>query len=204
MKLLPKTLSRIIKYRQLLEKYRYTDQPHVFSHDLARLVNTSPARVRQDLMHIGFHGNHRKGYHVIELLDLIEQTLRTRKEENIVVIGDGDLGKAVIRYFEYYETHIKIRAVFDVSAGKEKVLNVDYYNITELSRIIQQYDIQIAALALTDDAESISDLLISGGIRGILNFTPVEITVPGHVFLKQVNLYSMIEEIAYYLHADPG
>ena len=70
-----KTVERLSKYRRILGKYRNLEEPHIYSHDLARMLNITSAQVRRDIMLIGFNGNHRKGYNVKELVDLIGEKI---------------------------------------------------------------------------------------------------------------------------------
>ena len=76
------TVVRLSQYRRLLEKYKYLDEPYIFSHDLARMLDVKAVQVRHDLMLLGISGDRRKGYSVSALIDKISEKI-DRPEQNI-------------------------------------------------------------------------------------------------------------------------
>ncbi len=100
MQLPKRTVQRLSRYRRLLSKYRYMSEPYIYSHDLARLLNLNPVQVRRDLMLIGSSGNHRKGYNVNELNDLIGETIDSKEVQKVGIVGAGRLGQAVLNYID--------------------------------------------------------------------------------------------------------
>jgi redox-sensing transcriptional repressor len=121
-KLPPRTVERLSKYRRLLNKYSSNDEHFIFSHDLARLLNLTSVQVRRDLMLIGISGNHRRGYNVKELSELISSIIDTETGHNLAIVGMGNLGRAVTAFIRKNETNMNIVAGFDIDSEKTSKL----------------------------------------------------------------------------------
>ncbi len=194
-----KTIERLIQYRRLLQKYRYADDSYIFSHDLARLLQIKPEQVRRDIMLVGGTGSQRKGYNVIKLLDAINKILTIERKQNAALIGINSLGDNVTNYFNNNNENIKIIASFDFNPINNANSEIKCYHIMELNNIIQKENISIAILAVSpDDVESVTQLLIAAGIKGILNFTSVKLELPEDIFLEEFDIITSIEKIAFF------
>ena len=202
MKLPKKTVQRLSRYRRLLVKYKYIAEPFIYSHDLARLLNLNPVQVRRDLMLIGSSGNHRKGYNVNELNDLIGETIDSNGHENIGIIGAGRLGQAILNYVSGEDVNLKVEAIFDIDPQKtgKKFNDVTCYDITRLSRIVKEKNITVGIIAIPSEfATSIASILLNSGIKSILNFTSVHLDLPKSVYLKEFDIITTLEEMAYFV-----
>ncbi len=202
MKLPVKTVQRLSRYRRLLVKYKYLDEPHIFSHDLARLCNLNPVQVRRDLMLIGSTGNHRYGYNVNELIRLIEENIDNKNGQNLCIVGMGKIAQAITQYLHESEIYQNIVAVFDIDSVKvgKDFEGIPCFDISKLSEIIQKENIRIAILTVpTDYAISITDILIQSGIKGILNFTSVKLETHDDIYIKEFDIVTSLEEIAYFV-----
>lgn len=205
MKLPAKTVQRLSKYRRILYKYRYLDEPHIFSHDLARLLNLNPVQIRRDLMLIGGSGNHRRGYHVKQLIQLIGEKIDSEKGRKIVLVGIGKLGQAIAEYLSDREMFQEVIAVFDIDPVKvgKTIYDIPCYDIRDLSRMIKKNKVSIAILTVPSDyAVTIAELLIDSGIEGILNFTSVRLNTPESVFVQDFDIVTSLEEMAYRVSRD--
>lgn len=201
MKLPEKTIERLSKYRQLLIKYKNLEKVYIFSHDLARMLNINPVHVRRDLMLLGFTGNSRTGYEVAKLIDQIDLTIENGINQNICIIGVGNLGTAAINYLTEEESNLKVVAAFDIDPRKvNKVFSgVMCYPIKNLNKVIKDMNISIAVLTIPKDyVDEIALLLINAGIKGILNFTPIPLDLPDHIYLEEFNIISALDKIVYF------
>lgn len=202
MKLPKKTVQRLSRYRRLLLKYMYVSDPFIYSHDLARLLNLNPVQVRRDLMLIGSSGNHRKGYNVNELNKLIGVTIDSEGPQNIGIIGIGRLGQAILNYVTEQDINLKISAAFDIDPEKigKNFNGVPCYNITQLASIIKEKKIAIGILAIPSEfAISIASILLDSGIKSIINFTSVHLDLPKSIYLKEFDMITTLEEMAYFV-----
>lgn len=201
MKLPATTVARLSKYRRMLGSFDY-ENTYIFSHDLAKLLNLTPEQVRRDLMLIGLTGNHRKGYSIKELIDLIGKTIDSEMGHNVAIIGMGNLGIAITAFIRRAKTNLNIVAAFDIDSKKigKKVADVTCYHVNDITDIIKNLNISIAVLTVPPgEAIDVATLLINTGIKGILNFTSVHIDVPSHVYLKDSNIITSLEEIGFFI-----
>lgn len=202
MQLPKRTVQRLSRYRRLLSKYHYLSEPYIYSHDLARLLNLNPVQVRRDLMLIGSSGNHRKGYNVNELNDLIAETIDSVEVQNVGIVGAGRLGQAVLNYLDGEELNLKIVSVFDIDPQKigKAFSGVECHDISKVSQEVKDKDISIGIIAVPSEfATSIADILLSSGVEGILNFTNVHLDLPKSIYLKEFDIITSLEEMAYFV-----
>jgi redox-sensing transcriptional repressor len=202
MKLPPRTIERLSKYRRLLMEYIPVEEAHIFSRNLARLLNITPEQVRRDLMLIGLTGNHRKGYNIQALVELIGKTIDSCDPQNIAIIGIGNLGRAVTAFIHKSGSRLRIVASFDIDPLKinQEIAGVHCYPASAMQEMIKKLDISIAILTVPPDAaKSIAGILSGSGIRGILNFTSVHLDVPGHIYLKDYDIITSLEEIGFFI-----
>ena len=197
-----RTVERLSKYRRLLEKLKESEESYIFSHQLARMLNLTPVQVRRDLMLIGFSGNHRKGYHINELLELIGHTIDREEGHNIAIVGMGNLGRAVTRFIRKNNSRMNIVASFDIDQSKinDSMEGVPCYNVSKIDHFIQKLGIDIIVLtASSESAQQIVDEVISSGVKGILNFTSAHLVVPKYIYLKDYDIITSLEEIGFFI-----
>ena len=201
MKLPATTVARLSKYRRMLSRID-DENTHIFSHNLASLLNLTPEQVRRDLMLIGLTGNHRKGYNIRELLDLIGKTIDSKEGHNVAIVGIGNLGKALTAFIRREKTKLHIVAAFDIDKRKvgKKIYDVKCYHINDIPSIAKKLSVSIAVLTVPpEEAVNVATLLIKSGIKGILNFTSVHIDVPPGIYLKDTNIITSLEEISFFI-----
>ncbi len=202
MELIPeKTVERLSLYRRLLLAELATGTTNIFSHQLAQISNTTAAQVRRDIMSIGYTGSSKKGYSIEELIKYIGKTLDADFVQHIAVIGAGNLGKAIIKYFSGKRDKLSISGVFDKDPEKigKTISGIHCYDIALLDEIIKKENITIAVLTTSaDSAPQICDLLVKSGIKAILNFTPVPLKVPDDVYLELMDITITLEKVGYF------
>ena len=153
-------------------------------------------------MLIGLTGNHRKGYNIEELIELIGKTIDCEEGQSIAIVGIGNLGIAVAKFIRKAETMLNIVAAFDVDSKKAgtKVADVPCYHIDEMAEIIKNLSISIAILTVPPrEAVDIAGILVDSGIKGILNFTSVHLDIPSNIYLKDSNIITALEEIGFFI-----
>ncbi|HNS46522.1 MAG TPA: redox-sensing transcriptional repressor Rex [Bacteroidales bacterium] len=203
MKSLPdKTVERLSQYRRALLNCLENNKIHIFSHELAGLIHITPVQVRRDIMLIGYSGTLRKGYDVQELIQLIGRIIDMEQALKVCVVGVGNLGRAIIRYFKGKRTKLSITACFDISPEKFKSTysGVPCFPIGQLASIIKEQDISIAILTVPGEvAASVADDLVKDGIKGIINYTPTPINVGPDVYLGEYDMITSLEKAAYFV-----
>ncbi len=203
MKTLPgKTVERLSQYRRALASTLAANRNYVFSHELAAMLHITAVQVRRDLMLIGYGSVMRKGYDVRELISTIGSIIDAPNGLNVAIIGMGNLGRAITGYFRGKRTNMNVVAAFDVDPQKvdKVVAGVRCYNISQLRKMREDLDIMVAVLAVpADQAVTTAAMLVSNGIRGIMNFTTVPLNVPDAVYLEEFDMLTSIEKVAYFV-----
>ncbi len=196
-----KVIGRLSIYRRILEGFSRNGMEKIHSHHLAQESSCSAAQVRRDLMAIEYYGNPARGYKVPELIIAIDRFLDHPEGTQVVLVGLGNLGRAVLDYFENRRPKLKIIAAFDRSPEK---VNREYhgtpaYSIAEFSHIVRGNNVRVGIICVPfDQAAQVADLMIETGITAILNFAPIPIKVPSHVYLEDVDLIMTLEKVAYF------
>ncbi len=175
---------------------------HIFSHELAQLHNITAVQVRRDIMFIGYSSMQRKGYDVNELIRVIGEIIDPEEGLNFAIIGIGNLGRAITHYFMSKRTKLNIVAAFDVDPNKinRVVSGVKCYPIQDIPEIVKELDIRVALLTVPSEAAvDTAAKLVSGGIKGILNFTTVPLNAPASVYLEEYDMITSLEKISYFV-----
>jgi redox-sensing transcriptional repressor len=197
-----KTVERLSQYRRLLYNSMREGKTNIFSHELARLMNLTPVQVRRDLMLIGYSGSQSKGYVIKDLIALIGKIIDSENGQRIAVIGMGNLGRAITSYFTGKRDKLSILAVFDNDPQKTDriIAGVPCHHISKLKEIIPAENISIAVLTVAPEATyEVAKLLLDAGIKGILNYTSVPLTVPAGVFLEEYDIVTSLEKLAFHV-----
>jgi redox-sensing transcriptional repressor len=203
MKLPQKTVERLSQYRRILYSNLDNGKEFIYSHEIASQLHLTPVQVRRDIMLIGYTGTQRKGYVIKELVEKVALLLDGEKPVKAVVIGMGNLGKAITSYFNGKRTKIEIAAAFDVDEQKVNrvISNVHCFHINELKEKIDSLDVSIAILTLSPEfAQSVADQLIIADIKGILNFTSIPLNIPEHIYVEDYDMVTSIEKVAYFVN----
>ncbi|HAN18732.1 MAG: DNA-binding protein [Bacteroidetes bacterium GWC2_33_15] len=201
-KLPEKTIGRLSEYRRTLLICLAKGKTHIFSHELANLHHITAVQVRRDIMLIGYSTTLKKGYDVKALIDVIAQIIDTDEGLNAAVIGAGNLGRAIITYFNGKRTKLRIAASFDVDTEKANrvIAGVKCYPMTDLNKIVKELNIRIGIITVPpEDAVSVAENLVNSGIKGILNYTSTPLSVPQNVYLEEYDMITSLEKVAYFV-----
>jgi redox-sensing transcriptional repressor len=196
------SLKRIFLYRACLVRLRLMGVEKVFSYTLAMETGVTSDQVRKDFSEFGIKGNKRGGYDINDLLDNMEKLFHRNKDNNIVLIGMGNLGLALSKYSKFVQRHMNVVATFDIDPFKQKQrAGIPVYSMSRLKEIIDRFNVKVAILAVPEiSAQEVVDELIRHGITGIVNFAPILLKVPADVIINNVNLCDELESVIYYVH----
>lgn len=195
-------VPRLSTYNRVLDKLDREGVEIISSEELGERTGYSAAQIRKDLSFFGEFGQVGKGYYVKELKDAISQILGLDRTWNVALVGAGNLGSALLAYPGFRERGFKIVAVFDNDLRKigKKWEDVVLHDISEIPERAKEEEIQIGIIAVpAEAAQRVANMLISSGIRAILNFAPVRIVVPEDVELRSAELSSELECLSYFL-----
>jgi redox-sensing transcriptional repressor len=196
-----KTIERLSLYRRYLKMLKDGRIENVYSHKLADVVAETPAVVRRDLMNIGYSGSPKLGYKVNELLSKVDEFFHSKDEVKVIIVGVGNLGRALMQYFAMKGSNIKVIAGFDADTRKTNrvISNCHCYHINDLPKFVKETGVTNSIITVPESAAQITtDLLVSTGIKGILNFSPTRLKVPTDVYVEDVDITMMIERTIYF------
>jgi redox-sensing transcriptional repressor len=195
------TVARLpLYYRALLETAE-REVTTISSERLAELAGVNAAKVRKDLSYLGSYGTRGVGYDVEYLLHEISRELGLTRDWPVVIVGIGNLGRALANYRGFGARGFRVVALVDSNAeliGKE-VADLLIEDIDELDRIVAEREIAIGILATPAAvAQEVADRLVTAGVTSILNFAPAVITVPDGVSLRKVDLAIELQILSFH------
>lgn len=201
------TIRRLSKYLRYLEEMEERGEEIVFSTQLASKCLIKAALVRKDLSYFGKFGTRGIGYHVKDLLYDIKQILGLNKEWRMAVIGIGNLGSSLLGYTDFLKQNYKIVAVFDIDPPKvigrvsEKLGKpVEVLRVNRLKEVVRERRIEIGLITTPpSEAQGVANMLVEAKVRGILNFAPTQVTVPGGYVVKNIFFTTILDNLAYHL-----
>jgi len=201
------TIRRLSRYSRCLEQMEERGEKVVSSAQLANKCMVNAAQVRKDLAYFGEFGIRGVGYYVKELLSDIKRILGLNREWKMALIGVGNLGSALLSYKDFLKQNYKIVAAFDIDPPRvigrvsEKLGKpVEVLHINRLKEVAKERKIEIGLIAAPpSEAQNVANLLVEAEIRGMLNFAPVQITVPEGYVVKDVFFTTILDNLAYLL-----
>lgn len=194
------TVERLSLYRKIFEELHNEGVDHVYSHQLAKMVAVTPAQLRRDFASFGSFGNISRGYNVYQMILTISRLLGTETIQAVVIIGVGNLGRALLSYRGFEERGFHIAAVFDLD--REKVGRVfagrRCYPIEELEQVIPDVKPAIAILACgVQGLQGIVERLWKLGVRAALNFVPKKVQAPDGMYIEDIDISGKLEKLSY-------
>src|SRR4051812_977089 len=191
---------RLSFYLRQLEAFQHADKHTISSKQLGDALGYTDAQVRKDLAYFGQFGHPGIGYRVEELIAQLRKILGTDKVWNVLLIGAGNLGRALIAYRGFLRKGFKLAAIFDADERKvgQAFGDLTVSSMEKLGEIAVAQNIKLAIMSVPGEAaQPVADKLVAAGIRGILNFAPVSITVPHDVSVQGVDLAVQLEQLSF-------
>jgi redox-sensing transcriptional repressor len=202
MKIPQATAKRLPLYYRFLNSLHSSGKQRVSSAELSEAVKVDSATIRRDFSYFGALGKKGYGYNVNYLLSFFRKTLDQDELTKVALIGVGNLGTAFLNYNFLKNNNTKIAVAFDVIEEKvgTKIGEVPVYHMDDLEEVIEKEDIQVAILTVPATvAQSITDRMVQGTVRGILNFTPARLTVPSSIRVHHIDLAIELQSLVYFL-----
>ena len=196
------TVRRLSLYLRFLEEFEEQGIDTVSSKALAARGGTTSAQVRKDLSFFGSFGKRGLGYSVPELVTRIRDILGLRRRYRVALVGAGKIGSALVQYRGFRQRGFDIASIFDVDPAKIGTAwnGLRVLDVAELEQVLGADPVDMAVLVTpADAAQPLTDRLVRLGLKAILNFAPVQLTVPDDVAVKTVNLALELEALSFSL-----
>ncbi len=201
------TAKRLPVYYRYLEKLHAIGKMRVSSAQLSDALQIDPATIRRDFSYLGELGKKGYGYNVNYLLQFLREFLKQDEVSNVVLVGVGNLGTALLHYNFYRSHNTKIVGGFDNDPQKvgSEINGIPIYPMSRLAEVkqLQQVDVAILTVPITAAEKALHEI-IAAGIYGILNFTPARLTVPPHVRMHHIDLTTELQTLIYFLKNYPA
>lgn len=193
-------VRRLPMYYRHLRDLEKAGVVRISSQELGERMNLTASQIRQDINCFGGFGQQGYGYHVSNLKERIAEILGLRHDYHVIIVGAGNIGRAVANYAGFDKEGFHIQAMFDVSPA---LVGIDVHGVLvqpmeKLDIWLQSHQVDIAVLAVPRaHAQDTADRLVAGGVRAIWNFAPVDLTLPEGVAINNVHLSDSLHILSY-------
>lgn len=195
-------IGRLPIYLRALVRLQQEEREITSSHELGERLGISSAQIRKDLSHFGEFGKQGTGYAVDTLANELQRILNLDREWQVALVGVGDLGRALAHYGGFAQRGFRITQLFDSDPKKigKRVGKLTIRSIDELADVLQQENILVAMLATpADNAQDVADELMDAGVRAILNYAPIVLSMRKGVRVEYIDPGIHLQRMAYYL-----
>ncbi|AMC93057.1 CoA-binding protein [Erysipelothrix larvae] len=191
------TMQRYPVYLKALRKLQSMGVERILSRELSLFVDIESTTIRRDFSFIGSLGKQGYGYDVETLINTFDELLGVSFDEKIVLVGAGNLGRAILNYNRWNHVVGEIVCAFDVDPNKlGEVSDIPIYHMSELALRMPE-GCRIAILTVSKNVQETVDKLVEHGVVGIVDFSSEHIQVPKHVIVKTVDVVSTIQELIF-------
>jgi redox-sensing transcriptional repressor len=201
------SVGRLSLYLRRLERFLHEGCATISSGQLGEAVGVRDAQVRKDLTPVGHLGQPGVGYPVRELIGAIRRTLGIDRTWAVVVVGVGNLARALLRYRGFQQQGFRIVGLFDADPAKvgQRVDGLEVFAPERMAEVVRATGAELGLLTVPlEAAQAVADALVGAGIRGILNFAPVVLRLPPGVNLVAVDLAVQLEQLAFLVQWEGG
>ncbi len=196
-------IYRLALYNRYVSALDRGRDEYVSSQELAEATGHTAAQVRKDLTSYGSLGEPGKGYEIGKIDALLTKVFRKENFRNVVLVGVGNLGLALISYKGFGEQQFKIVAAFDRDVRKigKYVEEVPIHDIQDLGSVVSSTNTETAVICVpAQSAQRVVDELVKAGVKAILNFAPAgRLNVPEGIALQNVDMSIELDRLYYFL-----
>ena len=193
-------IKRLPRYYRYLGDLKSEGITRISSGELSKLMGTTASQIRQDLNCFGGFGQQGYGYNVEYLYNEISDILGTNIENSMIILGAGNLGKAIANYSNFQKRGFFIKAIFDKDeniVGKN-INNIPVLDINTLKEFLDTNDVEIVVLAIPAvGVKKVIDIIINSDIKGIWNFSYLDLKVPSNIAMVNMHLSDSLMTLSY-------
>ena len=198
-----KAVYRLSVYLRCLHRLENNGIHTVSSEVLAKAAGVKPTQLRKDLTYFGQFGTRGLGYDVKQLIEMISELLGTKSLQPVVIVGVGNLGRALLSYRGFEREGFEIIGAFDAKPGQylSAEMPTGVQAMSALPEVINKHDVKMAVLCVPPSAaQEVANQLTEYGVAAILNFAPIVLSLPDEVTVNNVNLAMELENLSYFVN----
>lgn len=199
-KISPVVINRLPRYYRYLGDLLESDITRISSKELSAKMNITASQIRQDLNNFGGFGQQGYGYNVEYLYNEIKKILGLDRMYNMIVIGGGNIGQALVNYTNFEKRGFVIKAVFDINPRLVgmTIRGVEVYDVDKMEEYVKNNHVDVAILTLPrSQAVKVAHDLVKWGVKGMWNFSHVDLQVPDDVLVENVHLTDSLMTLLY-------
>ena len=200
-------IKRLPRYYRYLSELLDEGMDRISSQELSVKMNVTASQIRQDLNNFGGFGQQGYGYNVAVLREEIGKILGLDRTYNVIILGAGNLGKALANYAGFSKRGFLVSAIFDVNPEKigGHVGNVEIYDMASLEKYVLDHKVDIAAVTLPKSkAPEVAADLAEMGVRAFWNFAATDLNLPENVVIENVHLAESLMRLSYNITNQPS
>ena len=197
-----KAIYRLSVYLRCLHRLENNRIHTVSSEVLAKAAGVKSTQLRKDLTYFGQFGTRGLGYDVKQLIEMISERLGTKSLQPVVIVGIGNLGRALLSYRGFEREGFEVVGAFDVQSDRfPKEVPIQVQSMKVMPKVIDEHLVKMAILGVPPTAaQEVTNQLIEYGVVAILNFAPIVLSVPDEVTVNNVNLAMELENLSYFIN----
>ncbi|CAN5145865.1 redox-sensing transcriptional repressor Rex [soil metagenome] len=195
------TVARLPVYLRALTSLGEDGVKLCSSEDLATAAGVNSAKLRKDLSYLGSYGTRGVGYDVDYLRFQIARQIGVESDWPVVIVGIGNLGQALANFSGFRSRGFRVVALLDADPARQTdtVAGLPVSPFDDLTDIVAADNVTIGVIATpAQAAQSVADAMVEAGVRSILNFAPVVLSVPAGVDVRKVDLSIELQILAYH------
>jgi redox-sensing transcriptional repressor len=195
-------IERLPVYARALNHLLSNGQEVVSSQELGTRLGVTPAQIRKDLSYFGRFGKQGRGYNVRRLLEELRQILGLERQWDLVLVGVGRLGRAILSYGGFAPQGFRIVDAFDSDpkAVGHRVGPLLIKDVAVLAESLREHAVDIGIVATpAEAAQAVIDTLVENGVKSILNYAPTAARVPAGVHIRHIDPVLALQSMTYYL-----
>lgn len=195
-------IGRLPIYLRALQRMADKGITNTSSQELGEIIGISAAQIRKDISQFGEFGKQGTGYSIPFLIDRLQDILKVNRIWDVIIVGMGDMGHAIARYNGFGNRGFHVAMLFDNDSGKvgTKVNELTIKSVEDVADFVKQNKIKVAVLTVPASvAQEVANQLVKAGIKAILNYAPIHLSVPSDVKVQHIDPATHLQRMTYYL-----
>ena len=198
------TAKRLSLYYRIFKRFNAEKIEKANSKQIAEAIGIDSATVRRDFSYFGELGRRGFGYDVKKLMNFFADLLNDNAITNVMIVGVGNMGRALLHYRFHERNKMKVVMAFDIDdhpeVGSTTSDGIPIYGISQIKEKILPGNVQTAILTVPSvKAQEVASILVQAGVKGILCFSPVNLSLPKDVVVQYVDLTSELQTLLYFM-----
>ena len=198
------TAKRLSLYYRIFKRFNAEKIEKANSKQIAEAIGIDSATVRRDFSYFGELGRRGFGYDVKKLMNFFADLLNDNAITNVMIVGVGNMGRALLHYRFHERNKMKVVMAFDTDdhpeVGSTTSDGIPIYGISQIKEKIQSGNVQTAILTVPSvKAQEVASILVQAGVKGILCFSPVNLSLPKDVVVQYVDMTSELHTLLYFM-----